>query len=95
MKFNPVHDQLFLTSGGDGSVYLHSITSISSEPFGSMIQEESSKKIDDGVILKLDEHEGMIIEITESRRFKMLFIPASGLLRIPGYSPRSRTTEEW
>lgn len=60
-----------------------------------MIQEESSKKIDDGVILKLDEHEGMIIEITESRRFKMLFIPASGPPRIPGYSPRSHTTEEW
>ena len=28
VKYNPVHDQLFLSSGGDGRVYLHSITSI-------------------------------------------------------------------
>ena len=28
-----------------------------------MIEEESTKKIDDGVILKLDEHEGMIMEL--------------------------------
>ena len=28
VKYNPVHDQLFLSSGGDGRVYLHSVTSI-------------------------------------------------------------------
>ena len=60
-----------------------------------MIEEESTKKIDDGVILKLDEHEGMIIAFTESWHFKMLFIPASGPPRTRGYSPRSHTTEEW
>jgi len=77
VKFNPVHDQLFLTSGGDGSVYLHSITSISSEPFGSMIEEESTKKIDDGVILKLDEHEDAVYSCQWSTANPWLFASLS------------------
>lgn len=28
VKYNPIHDQLFLSAGGDGRVFLHSITSI-------------------------------------------------------------------
>ncbi|CAG5105903.1 Oidioi.mRNA.OKI2018_I69.chr1.g2554.t1.cds [Oikopleura dioica] len=77
VKFNPVHDQLFLTSGGDGSVYLHSITSISSEPFGSMIEEESTKKIDDGVILKFDEHEDAVYSCQWSTANPWLFASLS------------------
>ena len=72
VKYNPVHDQLFLSSGGDGRVYLHSITSIryfylqnfhlffSSEPFGSLIENDVQSKVDDGVILKLEEHDDAV-----------------------------------
>ena len=28
VKYNPIHDQLFLSAGGDGRVFLHSITSV-------------------------------------------------------------------
>ena len=60
VKYNPVHDQLFLTSGGDGRVYLHSITSISSEPFGSLIENEVETKVEDGIIMKLEEHDDAV-----------------------------------
>jgi len=77
VKYNPVHDQLFLSSGGDGRVYLHSITSISSEPFGSLIESEVQSKVDDGVILKLEEHDDAVYSCEWSTSNPWLFASLS------------------
>ena len=40
VRYNQFHDQLILTSSSDGQVVLSSMTSISSEPFGHLIDED-------------------------------------------------------
>jgi len=77
VKYNPVHDQLFLSSGGDGRVYLHSVTSISSEPFGSLIENEVESKVEDGVILKLEEHDDAVYSCEWSTSNPWLFASLS------------------
>lgn len=78
VKYNPIHDQLFLTAGGDGRVFLHSITSVSSEPFGSLIEEEQDKTtLEDGVILKLEEHDDAVYGCEWSQANPWLFASLS------------------
>lgn len=41
MRFNHFHDQLILTSSSDSRVILSNIMSLSSEPFGNVIDDEN------------------------------------------------------
>ncbi len=42
MRFNHFHDQLVLTSSSDSRVLLTNTTSISSEPFGHLVEEDEA-----------------------------------------------------
>ncbi len=40
VRYNHFHDQLVLTSSSDSRVVLNNLTSISSEPFGHLVEDE-------------------------------------------------------
>ncbi|XP_011296692.1 protein TSSC1 [Fopius arisanus] len=71
IRINRFHDQLVLTSSSDSRVILSSIPSVSSEPYGHMVNDDAAitttieesvndKKLDDGVIGKYEEHEDSV-----------------------------------
>jgi len=68
VRFNHFHDQLVLTSSSDARVVLSSEISISSEPYGKLIEDvddskvgqESQQKLDDGVISVYNEYEDSV-----------------------------------
>lgn len=70
VRYNHFHDQLLLTCSSDSRVILSSIASISSEPFGHILEDElndegengdrSSKVTPDGVIATYEEHEDSV-----------------------------------
>jgi len=40
VRYNHFHDQLVLTSSSDSRVMLHNVASISSEPYGHLLDDE-------------------------------------------------------
>ena len=73
-RFNPFHDQLVLSCGSDSRVVLYNKASISSEPFGHLIEEDDSdaeastsdhekEPIEDGLIAAYDEHEDSVYAV--------------------------------
>lgn len=40
MRYNHFHDQLILTSSSDSRVILNNVASISSEPYGHLLEDE-------------------------------------------------------
>ena len=64
VKYNAFHDQLLLTSSSDGHVVLSCMTSISSEPYGHIVDDEeevvNEKPVEDGVIRVYDDHEDSV-----------------------------------
>ena len=51
VRYNHFHDQLVLTSSSDSRVVLHNAASVSSEPYGHLLDEED-EEIDDDTDLK-------------------------------------------
>lgn len=46
MKYNHFHDQLLLSSSSDSRVVLHSVVSLSSEPYGHLAENEDDSDED-------------------------------------------------
>ncbi|CAB3365655.1 Hypothetical predicted protein [Cloeon dipterum] len=68
VRFNHFHDQLVLTSSTDSRVILLSAASISSEPFGHIVEEESANEdkpvpLKDGVLALYEEHEDSVYAV--------------------------------
>ncbi|KAG1682467.1 EARP-interacting [Nymphon striatum] len=69
VRYNHFHDQLILTSSSDSRVILSNIASLSSEPFGHLIDDEneddeSRKNVpEDGVISRYEEHEDSVYAV--------------------------------
>ncbi|XP_059473625.1 EARP-interacting protein homolog [Neocloeon triangulifer] len=68
IRFNHFHDQLVLTSSTDSRVILLSAASISSEPYGHIVEEESpseekSAPLKDGVLAIYEEHEDSVYAV--------------------------------
>lgn len=77
--FNHFHDQLVLTSSSDGLVILSNLASISSEPFGHLIDDDEDdanedvnddkkrkKAMEDGRISTFEEHEDSVYSVAWS-----------------------------
>ena len=74
-RFNPFHDQLVLSCGSDSRVVLYNKASISSEPFGHLVDDEDDsdaetsdakeekEAIKDGLIATYDEHEDSVYAV--------------------------------
>ena len=74
-RFNPFHDQLMLSCGSDSRVILYNKSSISSEPFGRVVDDEDDSDIEtsssteekepikDGLIATYDEHEDSVYAV--------------------------------
>ncbi|XP_076318948.1 EARP-interacting protein homolog [Tachypleus tridentatus] len=70
VRFNHFHDQLVLSSSSDSRVVLSRVVSISSEPFGHLVEEEESlnghednikeRNLEDGIIATYEEHEDSV-----------------------------------
>ena len=61
VRYNTYHDQLVLSAGSDSKVVLSSIASLSSEPYGALVEEEAERaQLDDGVISVGMEHEDSV-----------------------------------
>merc|ERR1719348_2908259 len=61
-RYNSYHDQLVLSSGSDSRVVLSSLASVSSEPYGAMLEENEENQTkraqpEDGVISVWTDHE--------------------------------------
>ncbi|XP_071447895.1 EARP-interacting protein homolog [Hetaerina americana] len=73
VRYNPLHDQLVLTSSSDSRVILSCVASISSEPYGHCIdddlhedneeEKEKPSKMEDGVLAAYDEHEDSVYAV--------------------------------
>ena len=60
-RYNTYHDQLVLSAGSDTRVVLSSIASLSSEPYGAMVEEDSERsQLEDGMISVWMEHEDSV-----------------------------------
>lgn len=86
VRYNSSHDQLVLTSSSDSRVILSRAASVSSEPFGHLIDEEdmedqieknSEKCIPDGVISVYEEHEDSVYAVEWSPVDPWLFASLS------------------
>jgi len=74
-RFNPFHDQLVLSCGSDSRVILYNKASISSEPFGHLVEDEDDSDVEtssakeekepvkDGLIAAYDEHEDSVYAV--------------------------------
>ncbi|XP_037084923.1 EARP and GARP complex-interacting protein 1-like [Pollicipes pollicipes] len=66
VRFNHFHDQLVLTSSSDWRVLLTSAASLSSEPFGHLLEEDedepsqSRARLEDGQLCRCEEHEDSV-----------------------------------
>lgn len=47
VRYNHFHDQLVLTSSSDSRVILNNVASISSEPYGHLLEDEAEDDDDD------------------------------------------------
>ncbi|KAG8224969.1 hypothetical protein J437_LFUL009703 [Ladona fulva] len=73
VRYNPLHDQLVLTSSSDSRVILTCVASISSEPYGHCMdddfhdegeeEKEKQSKMEDGVLAAYDEHEDSVYAV--------------------------------
>lgn len=87
IRYNHFHDQLVLTSSSDSRVILSRVASISSEPFGHLIEDEETSSIDegdqdrkilqDGVIATYEEHEDSVYATEWSSADPWLFASLS------------------
>nr|CAB3267313.1 protein TSSC1-like [Phallusia mammillata] len=74
-RFNPFHDQLILSGGSDSRVVLYNKASISSEPYGQLLDEDLDEEdsdvdtnrdrepVKDGLIAVFDEHEDSVYAV--------------------------------
>lgn len=66
VRYNSFHDQLLLSAGSDAHVVLSSVASLSSEPYGHLVEEEGEEEeegrvvIEDGVISVFSDHEDSV-----------------------------------
>lgn len=87
VRYNSSHDQLVLTSSSDSRVILSRAASVSSEPFGHLIEDDidennekdksSEKCIPDGVISMYEEHEDSVYAVEWSPVDPWLFASLS------------------
>uniref|UniRef100_A0A8B9PVZ3 EARP complex and GARP complex interacting protein 1 n=1 Tax=Apteryx owenii TaxID=8824 RepID=A0A8B9PVZ3_APTOW len=90
VRYNHSHDQLILTGSSDSRVILSNMVSISSEPFGHMVddddlsdqedhhQEEKSKEpLQDSIIATYEEHEDSVYAVEWSSADPWLFASLS------------------
>ena len=79
MRFNHFHDQLLLTASSDSRVVLNSVPSLSSEPFGKLVDDLDEDDVDGEGDL-----ESSVVKSTDSRLvvINRLFIAASLILEI-------------
>ncbi|KAH9515288.1 EARP-interacting protein [Bulinus truncatus] len=79
VRYNHFHDQLVLTSSSDSRVILNSVTSLSSEPYGHLLEKDENEDGDtdslnegdrepvkDGVIATYEEHEDSVYAVAWS-----------------------------
>jgi len=60
-RYNTYHDQLVLSAGSDSRVVLSSIASLSSEPYGALVDEDTERsQIEDGIISVWLDHEDSV-----------------------------------
>jgi len=62
LRYNTFHDQLLLSAGSDSRVVLSSLASLSSEPYGHLMEEEgeNQNKLEDGLIQVWTDHEDSV-----------------------------------
>ena len=74
MRFNHFHDQLLLTASSDSRVVLNSVPSLSSEPFGKLVDDLDEDDVDGEGDL-----ESSVVKSTDSRLvvINRLFITVS------------------
>ncbi|ESN93075.1 hypothetical protein HELRODRAFT_185174 [Helobdella robusta] len=89
VKYNHFHDQLVLTSSSDGTVLLNNLSSISSEPFGNLLNDEDGdddneadkndhhSTLADGIVMRYDEHEDSVYALEWSSSDPWLFASLS------------------
>lgn len=85
VRFNHFHDQLVLTSSSDSRVTLSRVASVSSEPFGHLVDEDEEagdenrerKCEKDGVIATYEEHEDSVYAVQWSTADPWLFASLS------------------
>ncbi|XP_059162909.1 EARP-interacting protein homolog [Physella acuta] len=74
VRYNHFHDQLVLTSSSDSRVILNSVVSLSSEPYGHLVEKDDEADTDslheghedppkDGVIATYEEHEDSVYAV--------------------------------
>jgi len=91
VRYNTYHDQLVLSAGSDSKVVLSSIASLSSEPYGALVDEDAERAaLDDGIISVGIEHEDSVYTAEWSSADPWTFASLSydGRLVI-GYVPSS------
>ena len=61
-RYNSFHDQLLLSAGSDSRVLLTSLASLSSEPYGHLVEEEGEApaRLADGLVQVWREHEDSV-----------------------------------
>merc|ERR1711874_90141 len=66
VRYNTFHDQLLLSSSSDSHVVLSCLASLSSEPYGHLVEEEEEEEkekdevLEDGVISVFTDHEDSV-----------------------------------
>ena len=61
VRYNSFHDQLLLSSSSDSHVVLSSLASLSSEPYGHLVEEDEERAVlEDGVISLFTDHEDSV-----------------------------------
>lgn len=93
VRYNSFHDQLFLSSGSDSRVVLSSLATLSSEPYGHIVDEEEEREgmgLEDGQIQVWTDHEDSVYTAEWSSADPWTFASLSydGRLVI-GHVPRS------
>lgn len=86
IRYNHFHDQLVLTSSSDSRVILTNTASISSEPFGQLVEDDeddadgeatTKEGLEDGVICTYEEHEDSVYAVEWSSADPWLFASLS------------------
>ena len=108
VRYNSYHDQLLLTAGSDSRLVLTSLASLSSEPYGAIVEEETRPQLEDGVMQVLSHTLHRSSPGPSRQSWKIQFLNCrcgettrtrctrlSGAQRTPGPSPVSATTAGW
>ncbi|CAE1304703.1 EIPR1 [Acanthosepion pharaonis] len=87
VRYNHFHDQLVLSSSSDSRVILNNVVSLSSEPFGHLVESEENsdsennervhEKPTDGVIATYEEHEDSVYQVDWSTADPWIFASLS------------------